>query len=76
MKHTWYKCPTNCDNPHCNFCRGGLGLCTVCNCAEGTLPTDCPGEKVNEKIQNKIYAAKLDFIKGKWIKLNNTRIII
>lgn len=68
MKHEWYKCPPDCENPHCPYCRGGLGLCVVCGAAEGELTTDCPGHKVTEEIKQKVYQGKLDFFGGQWIQ--------
>lgn len=62
MKHTEYKCE-NLEGKtyphevsgHCQFCDGGLGACTVCNGAEGTLPSDCPGVKMSQEQQDQVY---------------------
>lgn len=43
MKHTPFKCPSNCENPYCNYCVGGLVTCTVCGGSESELTTDCCG---------------------------------
>lgn len=62
--HTFYKCEPECDG--CMFCRGGLLSCVVCGCAEGELPTDCPGYKVSEAERLRIYKGNLDFINEEW----------
>lgn len=66
MSHTFYKCPPGCDKPHCQYCQGGLAFCTVCKCAEGTLPTECPGEPVSEEVQENIFNGASDFVSGQW----------
>ena len=65
--HTFYEC-TNCDNPRCNFCEGGLAYCTVCKGAEGSLPTECPGEPMDSETENLVYNEAVDFIGGKWVR--------
>ncbi len=47
-----------------------LAVCKVCNGAEGTLPTDCPGEWLSESLADAIYAGNLDYIGGAWKTLN------
>lgn len=44
----------------------GIGYCTVCNGAEGTCPTHCPGFKLNTYILDAIYYGGLDFKDGAW----------
>lgn len=66
MKHVWYKCKQPCTRNGCPYCEGGLGLCTVCGGAEGSLTTDCCGHHLNEHIQDAIYKGGLDFKDGKW----------
>lgn len=41
-------------------------MCTTCNGAEGTLPTDCPGVKMTSEQQDAVYAGRLDFRGGAW----------
>lgn len=55
MKHTWAK-----DTPE------GLGYCDVCHGAEGTLPTECPGEPMGTERGDLVYRAVLDFKSGRW----------
>jgi hypothetical protein len=43
VKHTEFICKGGHDYISCQFCDGGLFACTVCDGAEGSLPTDCPG---------------------------------
>jgi hypothetical protein len=64
--HTWYFCKQPCERQHCPYCEGGLASCTVCDCAEGTLPSDCPGSPVSSADQDRIYAGRLDFTDGAW----------
>jgi hypothetical protein len=45
----------------------GLSECTVCNCAEGTLPTHCPGVLVPYRVQNLIIKGVVDFVGDRWI---------
>lgn len=66
--HVWYECPKPCDTPYCVYCEGGLGSCTVCKCAEGTLPSECPGAPVSSSDQDRIYAGNLDFRDGEWVE--------
>ena len=63
MEHTWYKCPGNHEDGGwtCQFCAGDLGLCTKCNGFEGTLPTDCPGHKMTEQLEQAVYKDELDY---------------
>ena len=51
----------SCDDPECRICNGGLDACEVCGCAEGTLLTFCPGEKVDSAAQDLIYDGILDY---------------
>lgn len=66
-EHFFYKCPPGCEKPHCNYCEGGLAFCEVCKCAEGSLPTECPGKPVNEEAQEDIYSGFLDYKNGEWV---------
>ena len=70
-KHTYYTCPPDCDEPHCNYCLGGLAYCTVCKGAEGTLPTECPGAYMTARQEADVYAARLDFVQGDWVYADN-----
>lgn len=70
--HVPQKCPeAGCENPgHCNWCDGGLFSCTRCNGAEGSLPWECPGVFMTEDQADEVYASRLDFIGGEWVKLD------
>ena len=67
MKHKFYKCGKNCDDPYCNYCYGGLGYCVVCDCAECELTTDCYGDELNEVQKDYICQKKIDYIGGEWV---------
>jgi len=69
-KHTWHKCTLekcgekyNLDN--CQL--AVLAYCEVCNGAEASLPTDCPGRKLTSKELNSIQANIIDYKQGSWI---------
>lgn len=64
--HIPYKCPPDCDEPYCEICDGGLFSCVVCGCAEGELPTECPGERVPPEVCELIFRKGLDYKEGKW----------
>lgn len=51
---------------HCFICDGGLAFCKVCNGAEGSLPTECPGVEMTTEQQNKVYKGEIDFRQGRW----------
>ncbi|KKN70939.1 hypothetical protein LCGC14_0425410 [marine sediment metagenome] len=70
MKHKLFECA--CSELNCQFCAGGLGLCTVCGGFEGTLTTDCCGQKLTSKEEAQIYEhGVLDFKDGEWIRARN-----
>ena len=54
MKHEYH------DNEH------GLAHCKVCGGAEGSLPTDCPGERMTQLQEDAVYQGWLDFKDGVW----------
>jgi len=71
MDHVRAECKGNCDPYGCNLCN--LFICVICNGAEGSLPTDCPGVKMMEEQEQQIYAGKLDYRVDKgWIKPDGT----
>lgn len=66
--HHWARC-TNKECTGCSLCHGGLSVCTICGGAEGSLPTDCPGERMTPQQINDVYAGELDWQKGTgWVK--------
>lgn len=75
MDHTWFKCEQPCHNSYCQFCEGGLGLCTVCKAFEGSLTTECPGHVVTEEDQQLVYTSVLDFKDGHWYTKNTVQLI-
>lgn len=65
MNHVKRECEDpECDGAHCNTCN--LFICKICDCAEGTLPTECPGVKVTGGTQDDIYRGKIDYVDGGW----------
>jgi hypothetical protein len=49
---------------------GGLAECRVCGGAEGSLPTECPGQEMDAQQNDDVYAGRLDFIGGYWVVKN------
>ena len=71
MQHTKYEC--KCNHQFCQFCDGGLFVCTVCGGFEGSLPTDCPTEKMTQDEQDQIYGGQLDYREGSgWVRPDGT----
>jgi hypothetical protein len=59
--HTLYRCPPGaCERPGtCNFCDGGLASCIVCNGAESTLLSHCPGFMLSADAQEDILRGRV-----------------
>lgn len=63
-----------CDREHCPICDGGLALCRICNGAEGSLPSDCPGRPMTDAEETQVYENDLDFVvfkgepTGTWVR--------
>lgn len=47
------------------ICEGGLGICKVCGLGEGSLTTECPGERSGENADD-VYAGNIDYVDGHW----------
>jgi hypothetical protein len=45
----------------CHLCEGGLALCTRCGGYEGSMPSDCPGEKMQDCVELEVYRGTLDY---------------
>lgn len=64
--HIQATCDGKCSEPYgCTLCN--LFYCTVCQGAEGSLPSECPGKPISEENQQLIYQGTLDFQDGSWI---------
>lgn len=55
----------------CNICE--LSWCNVCNGAEASLPTECPGRKMTLLEEDMVQAGHLDFKNGRWEMAPNQR---
>lgn len=44
-----------------------LAACDVCGGGEGSLPSECPGERMSEAQEAAVYSGKTDFKGGQWI---------
>jgi len=70
MEHIFEDHKDGCPSEgHCMVCDGGLGVCTVCKCFEGSLATECPGIKVSAEWQNEIYKGRIDFRNERWVDI-------
>ena len=58
------------DRCGCEFCC--LAVCAVCGGAEGSLTTDCPGERINHDRQQEIYETTLDYVDARGWHLAGT----
>lgn len=45
----------------------GLQHCKVCNGAEGSLPSECPGVRMPPETEEAVYACILDYAGGQWV---------
>jgi hypothetical protein len=63
-----YEKHINCQANNCPICDGGLAVCTVCGGAEGSLPTDCPQQKMTWEQQEAVFQGELDYVDGFWVK--------
>lgn len=61
------KTHKNCSDYHCPICMGGLAICEVCNGAEASLPTECPGVRMSPEVEAAVQAGSLDFANGQWL---------
>ena len=72
MFHTYEK-HQNCRVEHCPICDGGLSVCTVCKCIEGSLAKECPGYNCFDTHGDNIYNGLIDFVNGEWVPSNEWR---
>jgi hypothetical protein len=65
--HKWARCRNHlCLG--CVFCEGGLASCTTCGGAEGSLTTDCPGQRMTVVAERAVYLGELDFRRNQgWV---------
>lgn len=69
-QHIRQRC--RCGEGTCWHCGGGLFMCKTCGGAEGSVPTDCPGERMDEATENQVYAGQLNFIRGPgWVRVGD-----
>ena len=53
----------------------GLTLCTTCLGAEGSLPFDCPGERMSDEQERDVYAMKLNYFEDEgWVRKDFTHL--
>lgn len=53
---------------NCMICDGGLAICKICGLYEGSLTTECPSYDCYKDKSDDVYAGKIDFRDGKWVK--------
>lgn len=73
--HKRVRCPgtsDRCAGGYCMTCE--LYACERCGGAEGTLPRDCPGERMSEDQQRDVYEGRIDFRwRQGWVPLQPQR---
>ena len=50
-----------------NVADGGLAVCKICGCFEGSLASECPGAPVSADQQDRIYSGEVDFVGEQWV---------
>lgn len=61
-RHLLSRCRGRCESEgSCVYCDGGLSHCERCGGAEGSLPSSCPGLRMQPKVVEAVYAGRLDF---------------
>jgi hypothetical protein len=70
-KHQFVVHTPYCDTP-CGICDGGLGICSVCHCIEGSLATECPGFNCWKEYGDRIWKKEIDFKDGNWVVIEVT----
>ncbi len=67
MDHVWVLHEgRNCEYG-CLICDGGLAVCAVCRGVEGSLTTDCCGERLEGEALDAIYRGFSNFVGGIWV---------
>jgi hypothetical protein len=67
--HKYYACEGQCKEPgRCIYCDGGLSYCKVCGGGESSLPKECPGTRMTEEQERRVYAGEIDFRGGQWVE--------
>jgi len=46
-----------------------LAVCSVCDGAEGSLTTHCPGKRMSASLEALVYAGEVDFFDARWHRL-------
>lgn len=65
--HGSWCCKGRDDGLDCQSCV--LAVCVVCGGAEGSLPTACPGERMQGVVEEAVYAGTVDYVNGQgWIE--------
>lgn len=62
--HRLHRCETECEG--CQVCEGGLALCDVCGGAEASLPTHCPGVRMDQVAESLVQSGYADYRCGVW----------
>lgn len=61
-----YEKHANCKRMYCMVCEGGLAICSVCGCLEGSLAAECPGFNCWVSHGEAIYQGYIDYFNGAW----------
>ena len=66
--HHFHRCAPDCRG--CCYCRGGLLACDVCGGAEASLPTDCPGYRMEDELVHAVIAREVDYTRARgWCRI-------
>lgn len=65
-KHKYIQHDKTCDRPNCEVCEGGIKICLVCGGIEGTLTTECIGERLSSHMLDSVYEGAIDYKEGYW----------
>ena len=69
MDHQYATCD-GCERG-CALCEGGLALCTVCGGSEGTLTSECSGQRLTGEEEDAVYAGTLDYRQDVWMNASS-----
>lgn len=69
MRHSFWKLEEcNCGSDCCAICVGGLSICKNCGGVEGSLPSECPVQRMTSEQEDAVYDGRLDYCNGEWVQ--------
>lgn len=71
-RHMRARCPEGTDDWRCTSGQCvhlNLFACTVCGGAEGDLPSDCPGERMEPGVRQSVFDGELNYLRTRgWVR--------